>query len=319
MANHANQFVFFQTKKVKLETLPEYLRAVREEHQFLQEEAAAKAGLSVKVLKSLEEGLFENLPASVYVAGFLAKLAHVYKVDKQALIDQVEIERKIFKNVKLADKRPIRQAFEFVITPKNFSLASAIVFAGVTVAYVIWQVLAIGQVPLLEITAPENLAIIEKSNVGIVGRTDPGANVSVNNQPVFVDSEGKFTSNISLSPGLKELVVVAENRFKKSTRKSLSVISQSKTATDSQINLQLKLDFMANLEISYRIDGREEIHEFPKQGDSRLLEAKKLILLSASDAGGIKAEINGQSLGFLGRTGEKLTDIPFSAESGTIK
>lgn len=319
LPNHANSFVFFQTKKIKLETLSEYLKAVRKEHQLSLEETASKTGLSLKVLKSLEEGLFENLPATVYVASFLAKLAQVYNIDKQALIEQFEIERNIFKNVKLADKPKGKQPFGFVITAKSLSLVGVLIFAGVAVVYVIWQVLAIGKVPLLEITTPKNLAIVEKSNIEIAGKTDPGTTISVNNQAVYVDSEGNFTANVSLSPGLKELVVVAENRFKRSTSKTLNIINQSKTETDSQINVKLELEFTGSLEISYKIDGGPEIREFTKPNNKKIIEAKKLILFSASDAGAVKAKVNGQAYGFLGRAGEKLTDIPFSQESGTIK
>ncbi|MEK7618458.1 MAG: helix-turn-helix domain-containing protein [Patescibacteria group bacterium] len=315
--------MFFQTKKIKLETLPEYLKAIRLDLDFSQPEIALKAGISVKVLIALEEGLFERLPSTVYAKGFLGKLAEIYHIDKTPLIKQFEIERKISSNINRNSLKPREATARFnpgwVITPKNLSFAFAAGFAAITVIYIIWQVLAIGKVPPLEITSPQNFSVIEKSFVEISGRTDPGAAITINNQPVFVDSQGKFTSQVSLSPGSKELVIIARNRFNKSITKTLNVISQNTSVEGEEKKVKLELEFAASVNFSYKIDGDLEVRDTGSQGDRKILEAKKQILFSTENAGRVWAKINGKNLGTLGREGEVLTDIPFFAESDTIK
>jgi len=159
--------LFFQTKKVKLETLPEYLKAVRQELGLSPQEVAARAGMPLKVLHALEAGALEDLPASVYVKGFLTQLSEVYRVDKNPLLRQFEIERRIIrgmdKNI-TAKSGPKGGWFSgLAITPKILSLGAALVFAVLTLVYIIWQIASIGRLPVLGISSPEDLAVIEKS------------------------------------------------------------------------------------------------------------------------------------------------------------
>ena len=315
--------MFFQTKKVKLETLPEYLKAVRQELGLSPQEVAARAGMPLKVLHALEAGALEDLPASVYVKGFLTQLSEVYRVDKNPLLRQFEIERRIIrgmdKNI-TAKSGPKGGWFSgLAITPKSLSLGAALVFAVLTVVYIIWQIASIGRLPVLGISSPEDLAVIEKSSVEVVGRTDPGATLTINNEPVFVDSEGKFTANVGVVPGPKELVIVSKNRFNKVSTRVLTIIGQSRSVAEQQNFVKLELEFVEEAVISYKIDGAAEVSESLPAGGKKTLEAKKQILFSTDNAGAIKAKINGQNLGLLGREGERLVDIPFSAESGNIK
>lgn len=320
MVNHVNDFVFFQTKKIKLETLSEYLQAVRTQLKLSLAEVSKSTGVAVKMLQDLEAGAFARLPSGVYVKGFLEKLSRIYGLDKDLLIRQYEIERQIYKNINSGHERQRKGTGFFnrlIITPKGLSLIGGAVFVCLTVIYIVWQIISIAKVPFLEIESPKDLVVTEKSFVEIIGRTDAGAMISVNNEPVFVDDNGNFKTSLSLSAGSKELVVVAKNRFNKTVSKTLTIIRQVQTAADRQ-SVVLELEFNGSVEIGYIIDGEAEIKEnFDAGGEKRLTGAKQ-ILLSASNAGRVKGTINGQALGVLGREGEKIERIPFSAEFGNI-
>jgi cytoskeletal protein RodZ len=311
--------LFFETRKIKLETLSEYLREIRESLGLSTEEVAKKTGIGTKPLEALEAGAYNRLPSEVYVKGFLSQLAQIYNIDKQVLINQFEIERKIQKAVTKTTTKPTNAKKgifqDLVITPKNLSLVGGVAFILVTVVYICWQVFSISKVPDLRIESPQDLTVIDKSFVEILGTTDPGSIVTVNNEPVFVDREGKFSTQLGISSGPKELIIVAKNRFDKSTTKILTIIGQPKTLADNQGAVRLELEFIRDVEVGLRIDGGEKLTQSYKQGTSKVVEAKRQVLLSASDAGAVRVKINGQLLGFLGRQDEKLVDIPFTAQS----
>jgi cytoskeletal protein RodZ len=313
--------MFFEKKKIKIETLGEYLKEVREDLNLLPKTVAEKTGISLKFLLGLEAGDFKVLPADVYVSGFLKQLGQFYSIEPQILIKQYRKENSILDQLeKQSSPAKIWTRLFFkkvVITPKIFSLAVGLIFVVITISYLIWQVASINKTPSLEIFKPQNYEVIKGSFVLVKGKTDPGIIVTVNEQNVFVDKEGNFTFPLSIAPGTKNLEFTAKNKFDKTITKSISVISES-GLTQSQSNLQMELEFTDNVILSLMVDDEsEQIQEF-KQGDKKNITAKKKIVLSTSDAGATKVILNNQDLGNLGRPKEKLVHIPFFAESGNI-
>lgn len=307
----------FEKHKIQLETLPEYLKAVRQDLAMSQEQVSKKTGVGIKIIAALEAGEYKDLPSSVYVKGFLAKLSDVYKIDKEILIRQYEIERKIYKNVRTQNSGQAennKQSFwkDLVITPKNLSFAAAVLFVTITVAYIIWQVAGISKVPLLEIYSPQDLSVVEKTSVVVSGKTDPDASLTVNEEPVYVDSAGNFETSLGISQGPKLLVITAKNKFNKSASKTVTVIGQME-GSQNKAEVILEIQFLQDAEIALKIDGGDEIRERHKASESRLFNAKNSIVLSASDAGALKISVNGQNMGVLGRAGEKVENIVFKA------
>ncbi|NBX92029.1 MAG: hypothetical protein EB078_02010 [Proteobacteria bacterium] len=58
----------------------EVLRAFREKHQLSIEEVFRITRIPVRYLKAIEEGVQKDMPARVYLQGFVKNLAHVYKL-----------------------------------------------------------------------------------------------------------------------------------------------------------------------------------------------------------------------------------------------
>jgi len=312
----------FERKKLKIETLAEYLVEIREKLDFTLEDVAKKTGIKRKFLEHLESGKFGQLPPDVYVIGFLKQLSSLYSVVPQVLIDQYKKEFSIQKNIESPlklKKNKLKKSWEkVVITPKRLSIFFGIVFISLTLGYIIWQLVAINKSPKLEIFEPTNSQIIFGSSLNVIGRTDPGISVSVNEQDVFVDSEGAFQIQLGISPGPIELNILAESKFEKTTSVVLNIIGEE-TKKQTKKYLSLKLEFFKEVELIYEIDGNsKEIDNFNK-GDVKVFEAGEKIIISTSNAGAIRAFLNGEDLGSLGREGEILENVSFFAESDTIE
>ncbi len=315
--------MIFETKKIQIETLSEYLSAVRANLNFSPVEVCKKTGISIKFLNALESGNLKTLPADVYVYGFLRQLAQLYIIDQNILIEQYKKERGIESQIAKASQEgasAISKKFfgKLVITPKVLSFIFGAFFVVVTVLYIIWQVWSINKTPSLQIFSPENNAVISSSFVDVKGQTDPGMSVTVNDQIIYVDNKGNFQTQLGLSAGAKEISIVAKNRFDKTNSKVLNVTGSAPTTVTTSEQLQLKVDFNSNVVLGFTIDDQPAQTLNFSKGDSKIFIATKQILLSTTDAGSTKVTLNGQVLGAMGRAGEILNNVSFFAQaSGT--
>lgn len=188
--------MIFEQKKIKSETLSEYLVSVRQNLKLSAGEAAARTGINLKFLNALERGEFFSLPADVYVLGFLRQLAAVYMISAEELAMQYHKEKNIQNQVikQAALTSPWYKKFfgRVVLTPKILSVAVGLGFVAVTVLYIFWQVWSINKTPSLKVMSPLNNSVIESASLDVQGKTDPGMSVTINGQDIFVGNQRGF-------------------------------------------------------------------------------------------------------------------------------
>lgn len=319
--------MLFETRKIQLETLGEYLLEVRTQLGLSPQEVGARTSVAPKFLALLEGGDFARLPADVYVYGFLRELAELYGVDGATLVSQYKKERAIMGQLekrKAEERRRGGQLERLVITPKVLTVSLAALFVAATVGYLVWQVVSIDRTPELSVDEPKDRQIVRDAAVTVAGKTDPGMAVTINDQPVFVDSEGKFKTQVSVGAGPKELVFVAKNKFDKSVTKTVSVIGEPAqppgrvSGAAAAAPLSLTLSFSAPAQVTYRADGGEAVSASRSAGQTLAVAALDQVILSTDNAGALTVRLNGKDLGALGRRGEPLSNVSFSAESATI-
>lgn len=319
--------MLFETRKIQLETLGEYLLEVRTQLKLSPQEVAARTSVAPKFLQLLERGDFARLPADVYVYGFLRELAELYGVDGSTLVSQYKKERAIMGQLeqrKAGERRHGGQLERLVITPKVLTVSLAILFVVATVGYLVWQVVSIDRTPNLSVDEPKDRQIVRGAAVTVAGKTDPGIAVTINDQPVFVDGEGRFKTQVSVGAGPKELVFVAKNKFDKSVTKTVSVIGEPAevrgqvSGATAAAGLELTLSFSAPAQVTYRADGGQPTSASRSAGQTLVVSASEQVILSTDNAGAVTVRLNGKDLGALGRRDEPLSNVSFSAESATI-
>lgn len=64
--------------------------------------------------------------------------------------------------------------------------------------------------PKLTIISPQDGTIVYQNQIIITGKTDSGANVSVNGNPVSVSGDGTFTATVTLDEGSNTITIVSE-------------------------------------------------------------------------------------------------------------
>ena len=313
--------MLFEKKKIKIETLSEYLTEVRSGLNLSLEEVVKRTGIKKQFLKSLESGNFKILPADVYVFGFLKQLSALYSINPDVLIGQYKkelgIQQQLAKQTVLKNVWYRKYFKKVVITPKLITLSLGLAFVALTVGYVVWQVWSINKTPSLKIFQPSDNAVISGSSLLVLGKTDSAATLTVNGQPVFVDSQGQFQSQLGLTPGPKEIIVTATNRFGKSYSRTINITAAAQASNSQPSPLQLKINFSSAVTLGFSIDGQPQQTLTFNSGDSKTFTANQEILLSTSNAGATNVTLNGQTLGPMGRPKEALNKIPFFASTAS--
>ncbi len=320
----------FLKKKVRTETLSEYLAEIRKQHGLTIEEVSGKSGITIKFIELLESGAFQKLPPDVYVMGFLRQLAVIYAVPADPLIEQLKKERGIAVHVAAQPERGQRAksflADKLVLTPKLLSIGAATLFIGATLAYIGVELVSVSTAPALNIIEPTQGQLIKQSFVRISGETTPGSTLTVNDQNnIFVDEQGKFATTVPVVSGQPELLFKSLNKFNKTTSKRVpivvdlgSAVAASQIPDPAHANLTLKLDFLQPVSIGLTVDGVTLPIENEAAGASKVVTAINDVLVSTSDAGNTVVTINDQKLGRLGKPGDQMTNIPFSVQSVTV-
>lgn len=315
----------FETKKLSMETLGEYLLEVRNQFGFTLEEVSQKTGIYEKFIHYIETGKYHLLPPGVYVLGFLKKLAQIYNISAESLLEQYRKERGIVEHQaseKLAGEKTWKAWFSRItITPKLITVTGSIAVGAIAFLYIVFQVFAINKTPALAISEPKNDAVISGSSVNVVGTTEPGITVSINGQNVFVDQSGDFHTTIGVAPGQKELKIEAANKFGKKNEQVLAMRVEEAQVAGAETNipseLQLELKFAKSTRIEVEQDGVKIPSEVVPAGGMKEITAQDKVTLTTYDAGNTQVTLNGKPVGSIGKAGEKVT-VPFSKEAANL-
>ena len=140
---------------------------------------------------------FNALPSGLYSKNYLKKYANFLNIDANQIdrfLKQLNTEleeSEPFPN-KMVDKK------KFIVFPKivkNVLISLAVLaFFFYLLFYFKNLVLA----PSLEITHPSSDIKIEESSIEIVGKVDPGSDLSINEQAILPDEDGNFSKLINL-------------------------------------------------------------------------------------------------------------------------
>jgi len=216
----------FTHRKIKTPlSLGEILKNVRKKKNLTLEQVEEETKVRVRYLEALEEGRYEILPSSVYAIGFLVKYAEFLGINKDNLIEKFSIERgKSYDHAKIMVERKIREPL-FSITPRFILITGIVLALAGLLGYIFYNVHQFTSPPNLEISAPSIDQVIKDERVEIVGKTDTGVTLMINNQNVPTDDLGNFHQEVKLHAGLNTFEVRSINALKKESVKLVKVLT----------------------------------------------------------------------------------------------
>lgn len=316
----------FTKKSVRTLTLGEKLKKLRSDKRTSLSEASRFTKIKPAYLEYLEEGIWEKLPADVYVKGFLRSYADFLGVDEKILIRiydrEKEIKGNLNKNKKADSKKnkPLNIS-PFIFTPKKILIVViiCIVFAGLFLLY--REINSFANAPSLIIFNPQNNSQVEGNSIYVEGITDKDALLFINGQSILVGDDGRFKENLTLQSGLNTINVKSVNKFDKETLESLNVNSDYKIQEESQDGGDLEKEERASLEgvkieikvepgpvwINVEADDVTVFDGTMLSGAIQIFEAKEKIVINSGKGSATLVNFNGQDIG------------PLSSDSGSIK
>ena len=192
-----------------MQTAGKILKQKRQEKGLSLEEVKKKTKIKQKYLQLLEEDNFEKLP-EIYARGFIKNYAEFLGLSSAKIL---AIFRRQFKEKQKKPsllQKPSEKSF-FQITPKKIKKGLILILLILFFSYLFKQYQFLTQGPSLIILEPIENKVVFGKEVVIKGKTDPKVRVFINNEEIYPDKNGEFSQEISLSQGLNEVVIFAEN------------------------------------------------------------------------------------------------------------
>lgn len=202
------------------------LAAARIKNDYSASEIARKLGTTEEKIRAFEEGKYEQFSHDVFTEGLLRKYAEAVGLDKKAITERYRQERQ-------NSVRPKPRRRQIAAAPIVTGRLSVLILAGaaflLVIGYVVSQVFTLTGDPALNIIFPAENQIIYSREVEVVGTTDPGSEIYVDNRLVEVSDDGNFRVEVILSPGVHGITIEARNRLGRSTRLTRTIIVDTST------------------------------------------------------------------------------------------
>ncbi len=198
-------------------TVGEILKKARTEKRLELDVIEKQLRIRKKFLEALEENAWERLPSLPYIKGFLRNYSLFLGLKPEEML---AIFRRQF-----SDQQKGKLIPEGLTHPLNEPLlkftSQMAVFAVIALfllfflGYLILQFRSYTSPPNLVINKPSEGLVLNSNKIQIEGKTDSDAVVSVNNQKIALDSNGLFTTTISLLPGVNTITIESTSKYGK--------------------------------------------------------------------------------------------------------
>lgn len=200
-------------------TLKELLTETMDLRGLNVERLSVLTNISRRYLASFCSGDFKNLPAAPYVRGYLVKLAETLGVDSDLFWRAYQSEYS--PNTSGAfDKLPSNR---FAIKRFNKKIAVVAIVSLFVIIYLAWRINEFWGVPTIEIISPAADGLtVNAPTLKLIGRINSADKLTVNDEEIVPDSDGRFEKEFALQPGINTV----EFKVKKLLGKETKIIRQ---------------------------------------------------------------------------------------------
>ncbi len=179
-------------------------------HQKLEEITKIKSSF----IAAIENENWQALPSFPTVLGFVKSISSALSIDERMAVAVLKRDyppKKLSINPKpdISSKPSWNPKFTFIL---GISLVIALILG-----YLAFQYIKFTSPPKIDLVSPVEGQIVSGNSVLVFGSTDMDVKITVDNQPVLVDEDGKFSTDLEVSPMAEEVVVRAVSRSGKET------------------------------------------------------------------------------------------------------
>ena len=173
--------------------------------------------ISVQHLRNLEKERFDNLPAPVFVCGFLQKWAQATNGNAE------ELQRIYNEHVcSFSSKNPLYSTplKVFHLPSLRFVFMSACIVGVIGLfSYISYQQFIVVREPLVQVTNPtDGDSVSLTKRIHLEGTTQSVEHLVINGNTVVLQSDGTFFHQYDLKKGFNEILFVATNEQGRSVK-----------------------------------------------------------------------------------------------------
>ncbi len=200
------------------EAVAEQLRQKREESDLKIKDIAKKLNIKYEYLEALENGEYNKLPAGVYGKNFLREYAIYLGLNPKRLLKELETDRSLGGAGKGKEifSQQVAKKYNFLVVPKIVRSFVIIIIVFALFVYLGFCLKKIISPPMLEIIEPLDNLVTDNNFVVVFGKTEPEAEVKINEELVALSSgekESFFTEKINLKSGLNTITITAKKKY----------------------------------------------------------------------------------------------------------
>lgn len=179
-------------------------------HQRLEEITKIKSSFIV----AIENENWQVLPPFPTVLGFVKSISSALSIDEKMAVAVLKRDYPP-KKLNINPKPDISSKPSW--NPKfTFMLGIALVIV-IILGYLVFQYVKFTSPPKIDLISPVEGQIVSGNSVLVFGSTDMDVKITVDNQPILVGEDGKFSTDLEVSPTAREVVVRAVSRSGKET------------------------------------------------------------------------------------------------------
>ncbi len=203
-----------------MQTVGEYLKNARVSRGISLKKLEKITKIKASFISLIEKNDWNNLPSYAVTSGFIKNISLALKISQNTTSAMFRRDYPIKKEIS-APKQEINSKFSW--SPKiTFILAVSLVTIFV-IGYLVFEYIKFISPPDIKITKPLDGEVVLSDRVKVSGSTKTDVVLTINNQPVILDINGNFETEIEVNKDTKELKFEAVSRSGKKAYKTVRI------------------------------------------------------------------------------------------------
>lgn len=197
-----------------MKKIGQIIENARKEKKYSYRELEEITKIKLSFLMAIENGDWQSLPSFPTVLGFVKSISSALDIDEKMTI---AVLRRDYPPNKLNINPKPDISSKPTWNPKLTFILGIVSVAVVILGYLTFQYIKFNSPPKVDLVSPTEGQVVSGNSVLVFGATDMDVKITVDNQPVLVDEDGKFSTDIEVSSEATEVVVKAISRSGKET------------------------------------------------------------------------------------------------------
>lgn len=209
-----DEFYITLNKFKIMKTIGQILKEARLKKNYSLGYLEEKTKIKKSFIEEIENQNWEALPPFATVMGFVKNVSTLLDLDEKNVVAVLKRDYPPHK-MNINPKQDVSSKFTW--SPKLTFAVGTIAVLFVIFGYLIFQYFQFVSPPKLNVDSPKDNQSINGGSVLVFGTTNGDTKITVNNQPVIVTDDGKFSVTIKIVSETKEVVIKAISRSGKET------------------------------------------------------------------------------------------------------